>query len=602
MVPTGRIARVGLITGAVSIYLALVGIIERFADLDLAAGAITLTRVVIVVLPLLAGYLATAPRIESGTVVTASGPAAYGSGAAAGAVSGGVLAAFTLIVQALGVERLRAIFVTASPALFDALSLGREGAVGPLLLVVVAAVAGVAGAAIRLAPERVRRAIVLGTAVTLLMGLLQRIVPIALQEIRLQSAWLYVPSGGLTLVGAVLVFAATVGIDLGWRTRGGRARDLMSSEADAGRRARLIVLGVAVGLAIVAPLILGSVISEVLGTVMVYALLGLGLNIVVGYAGLLDLGYVAFYAFGAYSMSILSGALLNTTSGVSKAPLLSLHLNFWVAIVVVALVAACIGLLIGAPVLRLRGDYLAIVTLGLGEIVSILATSKWAEPLVGGPQGMRGVTKAQFLGLNPQDVPQHFYYLALLFVVFAFFVSRRLANSRIGRAWNAMREDEQVADAMGINTTRFKLLAFAIGGSIGSLGGALFAVSLGSVTPASFEVLVSITALAVVILGGLGSLPGVVTGALVLIGLPGLLREFEEYRLLIYGGTLVAIMLLRPQGLIPNVRRTRELREEERSQDAWAKASEDRPESRPEILGEIVAGGRLGAETGEDIQ
>ena len=221
---------------------------------------------------------------------------------------------------------------------------------------------------------------------------------------------------------------------------------------------------------------------------------------------------------------------------------------------IVALLAAGVGLLIGAPVLRLRGDYLAIVTLGLGEIVSIITASRWAQPLIGGPQGMRGVTNAALFGLDFQKDPQAFYYLALAFVLLAAFVSWRLSVSRVGRAWNAMREDEQVADAMGISTIRYKLLAFAMGGAIGSLGGALFAVNIGSLTPASFTLLISITALAVVILGGLGSIPGVVVGALVLIGLPGLLREFEEYRLLIYGAALVAIMILRPQGLIPNVR------------------------------------------------
>ncbi len=182
---------------------------------------------------------------------------------------------------------------------------------------------------------------------------------------------------------------------------------------------------------------------------------------------------------------------------------------------------------------------------------------------------MRNVTDAAIAGFSFRD-PQHFFYLALAFVLFAIFLSWRLANSRIGRAWNAMREDEQVADAMGISTTRFKLLAFAIGGAVGSLGGALLAVKIGSLAPSSFEIIVSITALAVVILGGMGSIPGVVVGALVLIGLPGLLREFEEFRLLIYGAALVSIMVLRPQGLVPNIRRSRELHEEDRSQDKWA--------------------------------
>jgi branched-chain amino acid transport system permease protein len=323
-----------------------------------------------------------------------------------------------------------------------------------------------------------------------------------------------------------------------------------------------------VGVLATIPLLVGAVISEVLGTVMVFMLLGLGLNIVVGYAGLLDLGYVAFFGFGAYATALLTGATLNTTTG-SAAPAFSMHLNFYVAIPIIVLLAAGVGVLIGAPVLRLRGDYLAIVTLGLGEMVSILISSNWLKPLVGGPQGMRNITDAAIAGFSFRD-PQHFFYLALAFVLFAIFLSWRLASSRIGRAWNAMREDEQVADAMGISTTRFKLLAFATGGAVGSLGGALFAVKIGSLTPASFEIIVSITALAIVILGGMGSIPGVVVGALVLIGLPGLLREFEEYRLLIYGAALVSIMILRPQGLVPNIRRSRELQEEDRSQDKWA--------------------------------
>jgi len=302
--------------------------------------------------------------------------------------------------------------------------------------------------------------------------------------------------------------------------------------------------------------------------VLLYVLLGLGLNVVVGFAGLLDLGYVAFFGFGAYATALLTGATLNTTTG-SAAPAFTMDLNFYVAIPVIVLLAAGVGVLIGAPVLRLRGDYLAIVTLGLGEMVTILISSNWLKPLVGGPQGMRNITDAELAGFSFRD-PQHFFYLALAFVLFAIFLSWRLANSRIGRAWNAMREDEQVADAMGISTTRFKLLAFATGGAVGALGGALFAVKIGSLTPSSFEIIVSITALAIVILGGMGSIPGVVVGALVLIGLPGLLREFEEYRQLIYGAALVSIMILRPQGLVPNVRRSRELHEEDRSQDKWA--------------------------------
>jgi branched-chain amino acid transport system permease protein len=153
-------------------------------------------------------------------------------------------------------------------------------------------------------------------------------------------------------------------------------------------------------------------------------------------------------------------------------------------------------------------------------------------------------------------------------------VSQRLAGSRVGRAWNAMREDEMAAEAMGVSTIRFKLLAFAMGAAVGCLSGTLFAVQIGSITPESFTIIVSITALAVVILGGMGSIPGVVVGSLLLIGLPGLLDEFEEYRLLVYGAALILVMVLRPQGLVPNVRRSRELQEDEASQDQWLKSEE----------------------------
>jgi len=449
------------------------------------------------------------------------------------------------------------------------LSFGQSAIVGASILVLGGLLLGAAGGGFRtLAPEA-RKVLATAISATLLMGLLQRIIPIAMLQLGLDPDWMYDPiSSGLTWVGAAVTFFVALGAAWLWARRGRAARETLRTMTREQPGTRVVVGLVMIAILATIPWLVGSVISEVLGAVMVFMLLGLGLNIVVGYAGLLDLGYVAFFGFGAYATALLTGATLNTTTG-SAAPALSLHLNFYVALPIVVLLAAGVGLLIGAPVLRLRGDYLAIVTLGLGEIVSILIGSNWLKPLVGGPQGMRNITDASIAGFSFRD-PQHFYYLSLAFVLLAAFVSWRLSASRIGRAWNAMREDEQVADAMGISTTRYKLLAFAIGGAVGSLGGALLAVRIGSLTPASFVILVSITALAVVILGGMGSIPGVIVGALVLIGLPGLLREFEEYRLLIYGAALISIMILRPQGLIPNVRRSRELHEEDRSQDKWA--------------------------------
>ena len=409
-----------------------------------------------------------------------------------------------------------------------------------------------------------------GVLAVILFGLLQRIIPIVFVELGFEATGSTRAASGLTWLGRRWSCSWSRPRRTRPGTATGAARANGPQERAAGPAAEASGLLVAI-LAVLAilPLLLGTVISEVLGQVMIFVLLGLGLNIVVGYAGLLDLGYVAFFAFGAYTTGVLTGAFLNTTTGAAT-PALSADLNFFVAVWIVALLAAGVGLLIGAPVLRLRGDYLAIVTLGLGEIVSVITASKWAQPLIGGPQGMRGVTKAEVFGLNFQDNPQHFYYLALALrvargvrLVAIVDVPDRPGVERDARGRTGRRRDGDQYD-------EFKLLAFALGGAIGSLGGALFAVSIGSLTPASFEIIVSITALAVVILGGLGSIPGVVVGALVLIGLPGLLREFEEYRLLIYGGALVAIMILRPQGLSRTSGAAGSSQDEEVTQDAWA--------------------------------
>jgi branched-chain amino acid transport system permease protein len=595
-VAIASIVRGGLIGGVCAIYLALVGLYTRFAELEFVGEQVTLGRLLLLAPALVAGYAMTRPRVVAGE--RRSLPLNQGLivGVLTGLVTGIAFGAAVWFAEWFGVDRIRQVFVQVSEPLIDFLTLDKGVPAGLLYLVVLSVAGGAIGGFARTAPGEVRRPVSIGVLAVLTLALLQRIIPIVLIELGFTADWLYSPStGGLTWGGAAVVFAAAAVASVLW-SRAHRTRERVRSTIQEAPAAKLGLLVALLAVVSLLPLLLGTVISEVLGQVMIYVLLGIGLNIVVGYAGLLDLGYVAFFAFGAYTTALLTGAFLNTTTGAAE-PVLSADLNFYVAVWIVALLAAGVGLLIGAPVLRLRGDYLAIVTLGLGEIVSIITASKWAQPLVGGPQGIRGVTKAEVLGLNPQDNPQHFFYVALAFVLLALFISWRLASSRVGRAWTAMREDEQVADAMGVSTIRFKLLAFAMGGAIGSLGGALFAVALGSLTPTSFEILVSITALAVVVLGGLGSLPGVVVGALVLIGLPGLLREFEEYRLLIYGGALVAIMVLRPQGLIPNVRRSRELKEEEVEQDAWARGATGDVEA---VVG-VLPGGDLGGER-EDLE
>lgn len=306
----------------------------------------------------------------------------------------------------------------------------------------------------------------------------------------------------------------------------------------------LMILVIAFGL----PLVIGKYWNYTLGTVGIYVLLGLGLNIVVGLAGLLDLGYVAFFAIGAYTVALLTAPQPH-------------HLlwNFWVTVPIGILLAASAGILLGIPVLRMRGDYLAIVTLGFGEIIRILLTSDVMTPFTGGPRGVNNIGAPTLFG-KPFSSDIDFVYLILLGVLLAILVTGRLRNSRVGRAWEAMREDEAVARAMGINTLGYKLMAFAIGAAFAGLGGVLFASRNQFTGPEDHNLMVSINVLCVVIVGGMGSIPGVIAGAFVLKGLPEVLRELQNYRIVAFGALLVAMMIMRPAGLFPTSRRSLELK------------------------------------------
>jgi len=279
---------------------------------------------------------------------------------------------------------------------------------------------------------------------------------------------------------------------------------------------------------------------NIMTTALMYVVLGLGLNIVVGLAGLLDLGYVAFYAVGAYSY-----ALLNHHFG----------LGFWAVLPIGGALAMIFGIILGFPVLRLRGDYLAIVTLGFGEIIR-LVLENWND-FSFGPSGISGIDRPSFFGLtlNLSQSMTALYYLVLGFAVITIFCVNRLQNSRIGRAWLALREDEIACQAMGIDKTKTKLTAFALGATWAGFMGVVFAAKTTFVNPASFTFLESAIILAIVVLGGMGSILGVILAALILILLPEYLRAFSELRMLIFGGSMVLMMVFRPQGLISNVRR-----------------------------------------------
>jgi branched-chain amino acid transport system permease protein len=273
---------------------------------------------------------------------------------------------------------------------------------------------------------------------------------------------------------------------------------------------------------------------------LIYVMLGLGLNIVVGLAGLLDLGYVAFYAVGAYAY-----ALLNYHFG----------LTFWMALPIGAGLGAVFGILLGFPVLRLRGDYLAIVTLGFGEIIRIILEN-WNE-FSFGPSGISNIPRPSLFGidLSVHHATIYIYYVMIGLCLLTIFVVNRLQDSRIGRAWIALREDEIACQAMGIDKAKTKLTAFALGATWAGMSGVVFAAKTTFVNPASFTIWESIIILCIVVLGGMGSIVGVMAGALVLILMPEYLRAFSEYRMLAFGIVLVVMMVFRPGGLIPNVRR-----------------------------------------------
>lgn len=343
--------------------------------------------------------------------------------------------------------------------------------------------------------------------------------------------------------------------------------------------ARHLALGLVL---LVLPFIIDSLLGHgwvrIADFALLYIMLALGLNIVVGYAGLLDLGYIAFFAVGAYTYALLGS------------PQFGLHWPIWAVLPLGALLACFFGVLLGAPTLRLRGDYLAIVTLGFGEIIRIFMNNLNAPVnITNGPQGISSIDPLsvggfsfgkthELFGLNFTTVHLH-YYLFLGFTLLVIFVSLRLQHSRIGRAWMAIREDEVAANAMGINTRNIKLLAFAMGATFGGISGGLFAGFQGFVSPESFSLMESVMILCMVVLGGMGNIAGVVLGGVLLVVLPEAFRhgagplqqavfgkivvDPESLRMLMFGLALILVMLWRPAGLWPSTQRRRELMPDE---------------------------------------
>jgi len=536
---------------AVNIGLILIGMVEAFNKRDIVYQIVTMGNTLLLISAVFFSYLAAQrAAMAIGTAV----------------LTGLIIAAGVALLVAVGkLINLRMVFINASPVLYQILTFYYGPKIGIPLLLFSGALSGLFAGLLYLAPSLVRKTLITALSSVVIAGMLQDMLrpvialwgPLGKINVFLFAA------NGLTLKGAMGLWVLIAALIYSWGRKGGTVKAKMDALPAGQQRTVKLVSGLLiVFVLLILPKILGLFLSEVFTIVGLYVLLGLGLNIVVGFAGMLDLGYVAFFAVGSYVVAILTSPELGF-----------FNLGFWSALPFVLAAGIFSGVLLGVPVLKMRGDYLAIATLGFGEIIRILVLSDWLRPWIGGAQGIGKIPNISMAGYT-FTTPQQIYYLILAGCLLVGFISWRLRDSRLGRAWMAVREDEDVAQAMGINLVATKLMAFATGAGFSALSGAIFATKIGSVYPHSFNVIVSINIICLIIVGGMGSIPGVIVGSFALVGLPELLREFAEFRLLVYGAALVAMMLLKPEGLWPDVKRRRELHLEEAEAEDDAEALE----------------------------
>jgi len=535
--------KIGLIGGIVAVLLSLIGMVEAFSQRDIISNVVSMGHTLLLLVPVFMGYLAAkrTPRTEPLWGIVNS--------LVTGLIVGGSLALLVIVGSLIN---LRKVFVNAMPLLYELLTFKQETQIGVFLLLGAGVLSGLLAGLLYLSPTLVRRVLITSLGSIVMAGVLQDLLRPTFSlwgPLAVINEWLFT-ANGLTLHGAAGLFILIAAVSYFWAQRGSSIRAGLRGLPPKGQRVLKITSSIIlISILLTLPQILGLFLSEVLTIVGLYVLLGWGLNIVVGFAGLLDLGYVAFFAIGAYTTAVLTSPELGF-----------FNLSFWGALPFAIFMGIISGVLLGIPVLKMRGDYLAIATLGFGEIIRILVLSDFLRPWLGGAQGIGKIPKASIGGFEFAG-PQQIYYLVLAGCLLVGFVSYRLRDSRLGRAWMAVREDEDVAQAMGINLVTTKLLAFATGAAFSALSGAIFASKLSSVYPHSFNIMISINIVCLIIVGGMGSLPGVLVGSIALVGLPELLREFAEYRLFVYGAALVAMMLLKPEGLWPEEVRRRELHE-----------------------------------------
>ncbi|MDA0701759.1 MAG: branched-chain amino acid ABC transporter permease [Proteobacteria bacterium] len=539
----------GFIFGFVALYFNFVGLMTQFMERWIIEGVLTLAHLTIMGVALFGG-VTIAIRSKN---LSAAGKVA--NGAAVGAMIGIALSLLMLFMTQLDI---RFMFVALSNKLFLFLSWkqGLEG--GITLQIVLSAALGALGALIVVMPKVLRRPLIWGLSAVFIVGLFSELIQLVMQyEFILGFRDWFFTWEGQRVQGAMVVFVVSFSAMLFWTIRGGAVKERFGQLSPSGQKSiRYFGWACALILFLLFPAAAGSFFGQVMMYVGLFILMGMGLNLELGLAGLLDLGFVAFFAAGAYTIALFTG------EHELQILLLDRPLTWWEALPLAVLVSVAIGFMFGIPVLKVRGDYLAVATMGLGEIIRVVVLSDMAAPLLGGSQGMLHIPRPSLFGWELND-PIYLFYLTLVCASVAGYFAWALENSRLGRAWMAIREDEDVGQALGINLVNVKLLAYGLGAAFAGLAGAIFAVMLTSIFPHSFQLLISINILALLIVGGLGSLPGVVVGAAMLIGTPELLREFGEYRFLAYGAVLIAMMRIKPIGLWPSAARKREIQSAE---------------------------------------
>ena len=539
----------GLSFGGVAVFSALVGILAMFHGRWIIENELTLGQALLIVFALWAGVHLAGKTSAKSTLALAL------QGAGAGVIVGALTGVLPVLMHFF---KLRFMFIALNVDLQQMLTFETSVTYGVTVLVLGGAISGLVGALLYVVPRRIQRPLVIGLCWVGFTGLFQELIQLMIQY----ESWDPIREAlftwdGLRLQGAIGIFLTIAALVAVWdaqRERFDQGFNRLPDKLQKRLRVSGLTIAVVVGL-ILFPMVAGNFIGQVLLFIGLFILMGMGLNLEIGLAGLLDLGFVAFYAVGAYTCALLTAdSPYAIYQWVEWFP----EFNFWGAMVAAVVASTLVGVLFGVPVLKIRGDYLAVATLGLGEIVRVLVLSDFAAPLLAGAQGVLNIPPP-YVGSIPIDDPVELYYVALAAAGVAAYFAWTLENSRLGRAWTAIRDDEDVAQALGINLVNVKLLAYGLGAAFAGLAGAIFATMLTTIYPHSFQLIISVNVLALIIVGGMGSLPGVVLGAVALIGLPELLREFGEYRFFFYGVAIVAVMRLRPAGLWPSAARRREM-------------------------------------------